>query len=122
MIEMKRIYEPALPEDGFRILVDRLWPRGISKEKAEINLWAKEITPSTEIRKEFGHKPENFEAFKGQYLSEIARNPAFDPFVKSIKQILDDGSRVTFVYAAKDPKFNHVVILKKAVEKRMDEI
>lgn len=105
---IKRIYEPAQTSDGFRVLVDRLWPRGISKERADLNLWEKDIAPSTEIRKEFGHKADKFEWFKSAYLSELADNPAVGGFFK----ITADKPKVTLLYAAKDPEINHAVILR----------
>ncbi len=118
MLKMKRIYEPAAPDDGYRILVDRIWPRGVSKEAAHLDLWAKDITPTTEIRKEFGHLPERFDWFRQQYLDELSRNPAMDGFIDTVRAQLTKGN-VTFVYAAKDPAINHVVILKAFVEERL---
>lgn len=105
---IKRIYEPAEESDGFRVLVDRLWPRGISKERADLNLWDKGIAPSTEIRKEFGHEADKFEWFKGAYLSELSKNPAVGQFFETVK----DKPKVTLLYAAHDPKINHAVILR----------
>ena len=115
MLKMKRVYDGAQPSDGYRILVDRLWPRGVTKERAAVDLWAKDITPTTEIRKEFGHNPENFAQFRAQYLAELRANPAAPLFVQAVGQKLKEGD-VTFVYAAKDPEINHVVVLRDYVE------
>ena len=109
-LNMKRVYEKAEKEDGYRILVDRMWPRGVSKEKASIDDWVKEITPTTAIRKEFNHQPQKFEWFKKVYLAELESNPDTESFVKQVFEQLK-RTPVTFVYAAKDEQFNHVVIL-----------
>lgn len=116
MLKMKRVYDPAEASDGYRILVDRLWPRGVSKERAAIDLWAKDITPTPEIRKEFGHEADRFPWFREQYLKELQSNPAVPAFVETLRKQLEKGD-VTFVYAAKDPQINHVVILKGYIEK-----
>ena len=114
-LSMKRAYEKVEKEDGYRILVDRIWPRGVSKEKASIDDWAKEITPTTAIRKEFNHQPQNFEWFKQVYLAELESNPHTEKFVKQVIGQLE-YTPVTFVYAAKDEQFNHVVILMAFVQ------
>lgn len=105
---IKRIYEPAEESDGFRVLVDRLWPRGMSKERADLDLWDKDIAPSTEIRKEFGHRADEFDWFKGAYLAELSKNPAVGVFFETVA----DKPKVTLLYAAHDPKINHAVILR----------
>jgi len=110
-LKMKRIYEGIAPEDGFRILVDRLWPRGIKKENAGVDLWLKDIAPSPELRKWFCHDPEKFEDFKVRYLEELETEPVKQKAVRSVLQKLEEGD-VTFVYAAKDPVHNHVVVLR----------
>lgn len=120
MLQIKRIYEAPDKSDGYRILVDRLWPRGVSKKRAKIDLWAKEITPSNESRIAFGHKPENFEAFKAAYIAELSSNPKFNEFANLIKQKLESGGNVTLLYAAKNPEINHAVILLKYVEKAIE--
>jgi uncharacterized protein YeaO (DUF488 family) len=117
-LNMKRAYDAVSEDDGFRILVDRLWPRGVSKERALIDLWAKEVTPSTEIREEFHHDPDFFPTFKKEYLAELNNNPAVPPFIQTVYEHLEEEN-VTFVYAAKDPVYNHVVILKEYVESRL---
>lgn len=120
-LNLKRAYDDVSDTDGYRILVDRLWPRGVSKEQAAIDLWAKEITPTTGIREAFHHEPGTFPAFKKQYLSELETNPDIPDFIQTVSEHLKAGN-VTFVYAAKDPVYNHVVILKEFVEKRLPKI
>lgn len=114
MIQLKRAYDPVEPSDGYRILVDRIWPRGVSKEKLKLDAWDKDITPTTEIRKAFHHDPEKFAWFKEKYEAELTINTALPVFVQTIKEHLKNGN-VTFVYAAKDPVYNHVVILRDYV-------
>ncbi len=119
MLKMKRIYEIPDTEDGFRILVDRVWPRGMTKEKASLDYWAKEITPSISLRKFFSHKAENFEAFTSGYVDELNSNAEGPSFLNIIKDRLKSGN-VTLVYAAKDEKINHVVILKDWIERNIN--
>lgn len=109
-LNMKRVYEKPEKEDGYRILVDRIWPRGVSKDKAAINEWAKEITPTSTIRKEFDHQPQKFEWFKQAYWTELTDNPRLEPFLIHVFE-QSEQTPVTFVYAAKDEEFNHVVVL-----------
>ncbi|MEK4948105.1 DUF488 domain-containing protein [Carnobacterium sp. FSL W8-0810] len=109
-LNMKRVYEKPEKEDGYRILVDRIWPRGVSKDKAAINEWAKEITPTSTIRKEFDHQPQKFEWFKQAYWTELTDNPRLESFLIHVFEQLEQ-TPVTFVYAAKDEEFNHVVVL-----------
>ncbi len=104
---IKRVYEQPDPADGRRILVDRLWPRGLSKEKARVDLWLKDIAPSTELRKWFDHDPDKWEEFKARYHAELKEN---DAPVARLKQELELGM-VTLVYAAKDEKHNDAVAL-----------
>ncbi|WNY28720.1 hypothetical protein MmiEs2_09230 [Methanimicrococcus stummii] len=117
-IQLKRAYDDVSDDDGYRILVDRLWPRGVSKERAQIDLWAKDITPTTDIREEFHHDPTLFPHFKEEYSGELKTNPKVSDFIQTVSDKLKKGN-VTFVYAAKDPVYNHVVILKDYVEKHM---
>jgi uncharacterized protein YeaO (DUF488 family) len=109
-ILLKRIYEPYDETDGCRILIDRLWPRGISKEDAQLSFWLKEVAPSGELRKWFGHKPERFEEFRKKYLNELQNDKQK---VQIVRQIIDmvakDG--VTLLYGAKDTVHNHGVVL-----------
>lgn len=114
---MKRVYERAGSNDGYRILVDRIWPRGVKKEDANIDEWCKEITPTTEARKAFGHDPDKFDAFKARYLKELEQNPETPAFIQKVTEVLNDQP-VTLVYAAKDETYNHVVILKEYIENK----
>ncbi len=116
-IEIKRAYEPATSEsDGARILVDRLWPRGISKEKAQLDLWDKDIAPSPEIRKWWNHVPGLYSEFAQKYRTELDDNPeAVDALVDFIVEYAIDNPenpRITLVYGAKDPVVNHAHILR----------
>ncbi|HEY6328782.1 MAG TPA: DUF488 domain-containing protein [Blastocatellia bacterium] len=114
MIKLKRAYEPPAKDDGERILVERLWPRGLTKEKAKIDLWMKEIAPSTELRKWFGHDPAKWTEFRRRYKSELEQQPEL------VKELRAKGRRgpVTFVYAAKDEEHNSALLLKEFVEKK----
>lgn len=108
-IQIKRIYENAEPSDGKRILVDRLWSRGISKENAHLDLWLKEVAPSTELRKWFhAATPDHWQEFKQRYLEELETNPA----VQELQQIASKNT-VTLLYSAKDVENNHAIILKE---------
>ncbi|KGQ31723.1 hypothetical protein JP34_10340 [Gallibacterium anatis] len=119
-LEIKRIYQPIDQNDGFRILVDRLWPRGIKKIDAEIDLWAKEITPSPQLRKWFNHEADKFEQFKQSYLIELNNNPYGLEFVSLCKQQLLQQN-VTLLYAAKDPQYNHALVLKQWLLPQLNE-
>ena len=106
---VKRIYEPANPADGYRVLVDRLWPRGVSKERAALDEWAKTIAPSTELRKWFAHDPAKFAEFSKQYIEEVQQNP------EAAKIIADwhKHAKVTLLYGAKDEADNEAIVLQK---------
>lgn len=112
-IKLKRAYEDAETSDGTRILVDRLWPRGLTKEKAKIDLWLKEIAPSTELRKWFRHDPEKWRRFRGRYQTELTHHP---DEVKKIQAKVKKGP-VTLIYGARDEKHNEAVVLKSFLEK-----
>lgn len=104
---IKRIYDEPNKNDGYRVLIDRLWPRGISKERARIDEWAKDIAPSTELRKYFDHQPSRFETFRNRYLIELESN---DDAMK-FKERTQSHKNVTLLYGAKDPQCNHAVVL-----------
>ncbi|MHB1086093.1 MAG: DUF488 domain-containing protein [Thiobacillus sp.] len=108
-IRIKRVYEQPDKHDGRRILVDRLWPRGLTKEKASVDLWLKDIAPSTELRKWFGHDPEKWEVFQERYLVELKNN---GEKIRLLKQELDKGV-VTLVYGTKDEEHNEAVVIQK---------
>ncbi len=114
MLKTKRAYERAARADGFRVLVDRLWPRGVTKQAARIDLWAKDVAPSPELRKWFGHDPDRFAAFSVRYRQELAREPART----ALEDLLRRASRgtVTLVYGARDEVHNGAVVLKQEIE------
>lgn len=115
-LKVKRIYEAPAAADGMRILVDRLWPRGIAKDKAKIDLWLKEIAPSDELRKRFHGHPEDWDAFRAAYFAELERTPA-DAAMKELRAHLRKGP-VTLLYAARDEAHNNAVALKDRLERR----
>lgn len=118
-IFLKRVYEPYDEADGYRILIDRLWPRGISKEGARLSLWLKDVTPSGELRKWFCHKPELFEEFRAKYFNELQTNGQQS---LAVEQIIKIASRenVTLLYGAKDPIHNHARVLEEEIKRRMN--
>jgi uncharacterized protein YeaO (DUF488 family) len=114
MYKIKRVYQAPEKEDNFRILVDRLWPRGLSKEKAKVDLWLKDIAPSNELRKWFGHDPERFKEFKNKYLDELEGK---DELIKQIRSMEKIHHTITLVYSAKDEEHNNVVVLSELLKK-----
>lgn len=110
-VTLKRAYDPPTKNDGFRILVDRLWPRGLAKVNAKIDLWLKEVAPSAELRKWFGHDPEKWIEFKERYHAELKNNPAWSEL-----QSIARREHVTLVYAAKDQLHNEAVVLKELLQ------
>lgn len=116
-IKLKRIYDKAEKNDGVRILAERLWPRGLSKNKAGVDLWLKDVAPSTELRKWFGHDPSKWDEFKKLYYAELDNN------MEALSKLTDiSGKRdITFVYASKDEEHNNSVALKEYMEKRYND-
>lgn len=112
MIKLKRVYEEPSKGDSFRALVERLWPRGITKERAAIDLWLKDAAPSTELRKWFGHDPAKWEQFCKRYRVELEQRKEA---VNLLKQKCKEGT-ITLVYAARDEKHNSAVALKEILE------
>ena len=110
---IKRVYEKPSEIDGYRILVDRLWPRGLTKEKAAVDLWLKEIAPTTELRKWFNHDPEKWPGFQKKYLKEIKENKEA---LAILKQKMNQG-KVTILYGAKDEQHNEARVLMEFVNK-----
>ena len=110
IINIKRIYLPSEKSDGFRILVDRLWPRGVSKESARLDLWLKDIAPSTELRQWFhtDNGTDKWEVFKGRYLGELKNNAAVD----QLKKIMEKSETVTLLFSVNDETHNHALILR----------
>lgn len=107
-IQIKRVYEKPDAKDGFRILVDRLWPRGLTKEKVALDLWLKDIAPSTDLRKWFNHDPEKWKEFQKRYRKELKENKEA---VDTLKEHLKKGT-VTLLYAARDEAHNEAEVLK----------
>ncbi len=112
-IQIKRIYEESSKSDGYRVLIDRLWPRGVRKEEADIDLWAKDVAPSAELRTWFGHDPERWTDFRRRYLAELKKNP---DALSTLKSHAAKGV-VTLLYGAKDVEHNNAVVLKSVLEK-----
>ena len=110
-IALKRVYDEPEPRDGTRVLVDRLWPRGLSKERARVDVWMKEIAPSNELRKWFGHDPEKFEEFRRRYETELASESRQE----TLEKLRDMARRgpITLVFAAHDIEHNNAVVLRE---------
>lgn len=109
-LQMRRVYEESGENDGCRILVDRLWPRGISKEKAKLDLWAKNIAPSAGLRKWYGHDPEKYPEFCEKYREELSQNPGWADFRKYVSDQLADGN-VTLLYGARTGEISNASVL-----------
>ena len=109
-IQIKRIYEGKSEKDGFRILTDRLWPRGVAKEKAAIDYWAKDISPSTYLRKWYNHEEELFPRFRELYREELDKNPEKETFIQLVQEKLERED-VTLLFASKEEKRNQAVVL-----------
>jgi uncharacterized protein YeaO (DUF488 family) len=114
MIKIERIYDNPKGNDGFRILVDRLWPRGLSKDKVRIDLWQKDVAPSNSLRKWFGHDEKKWDDFKRRYFKELDKN------IDSVRTILCKARQgsITLLYGAKEERFNNAVALKEYLEER----
>lgn len=107
-ITIKRVYEPAAPEDGYRVLVDRLWPRGLSKEKAQIDLWLQHIAPSTELRRWFNHDPQKWDEFSRRYREELAGHQTI---LEQLRELERREGTVTLLFGARDQRFNQARVL-----------
>jgi uncharacterized protein YeaO (DUF488 family) len=112
MIQIKRVYDDPSKDDGYRVLVDRLWPRGIKKEEAHLDQWMKEIAPTVELREWFGHDPSKWDEFQKRYRAEIEKHP---DDIAELQKKAKDGN-LTLVFAAKDVEHNNAVVLKEVVE------
>ena len=106
-IRLKRIYDQRASEDGYRVLVDRLWPRGVSKEEAAIDLWLKDVAPSRELRSWFGHQPDRFLEFAERYRAELDDNAAVD----QLRELVREHPTVTLLYGARDTRCNQAIVL-----------
>ncbi len=113
VIDIKRIYEKPADEDGLRILVDRLWPRGMSRKKAGIDVWLKDAAPSTELRKWFNHDPERWDEFKSRYFEELNGRDGLNRAVSDITE----KDKITLLFSSRDEKFNNAAALKEYIEK-----
>lgn len=112
-LHIKRVYDPSDDSDGKRILVDRLWPRGLSKTEAKVDIWLKEVAPSPVLRRWFGHDPEKWTEFRRRYRDELEKNSeAVDALKKEIGR-----ATATILYGAKDSEHNHAIVLKDFIEK-----
>ena len=116
-VGIKRVYEQAADEDGVRILVDRLWPRGVSKERAALTGWLKDVAPSPDLRRWWHHDPDRFEDFARRYRTELDDNPVLE----GLLGIVREHDRTTLVYAAKDPAVNHALILRDYIGKALEK-
>jgi uncharacterized protein YeaO (DUF488 family) len=112
VIRTKRVYEDYSPDDGFRILVDRLWPRGVSKDEVKIDLWLKEISPSDKLRKWFSHDPKKWKGFISKYKGELK---AKKDLLRKIKEIEKEKKTITLLYSSKDEEHNNVVVLNQVL-------
>lgn len=116
MIRLKRAYSPAAADDGLRVLVERLWPRGVSKDKAAIDLWLKDLAPSTELRKWFHQDPQRWDEFRKRYRAELEQQT---DLLAQLQQHVAEGP-VTFVFSASDTDHNSAVVLKEHLENHKD--
>ncbi|HEX9051445.1 MAG TPA: DUF488 family protein [Anaeromyxobacter sp.] len=114
MVRIRRAYERATPDDGYRVLVDRLWPRGVKKDALRVDLWAKDVAPSTALRRWFGHDPARFGEFARRYHAEL-RAPAARALLADLTRRAGRGA-VTLVYGARDEEHNGAVVLRDAIE------
>ncbi|HEY1025140.1 MAG TPA: DUF488 family protein [Sphingobacteriaceae bacterium] len=115
MILIKRIYEPAEEGDGFRVLIDRLWPRGIKKETAQLDMWLKDVAPSTALRKWIHSEPGEWKTFEKLYMDELAENEG----VAVLSELISKHKKVTLLYAAKDNAQNHAVVLERFLKREL---
>ncbi len=115
-IRIKRVYEAPEPTDGYRILVDRLWPRGLTRESAAVDEWIRDVAPSAELRRWFGHEPERWSEFRHRYLDELRHEPAAEAFGRLRETTAH--RHVTLLYGAKDEAHNNAVVLQQLLEAR----
>lgn len=113
-VRLKRAYEPATPDDGPRVLVDRVWPRGVSRARLTIDAWLRDLGPSTALRTWFGHDPRKWEMFRTRYRAELARKRALLSELEGYAR----GGKLTLVYGARDTEHNQAVVIKEMLERR----
>ncbi|MBO1199859.1 DUF488 family protein [Staphylococcus simiae] len=116
-VDIERIYDHNQEQDVVRVLVDRVWPRGISKEKAQLDHWLKDVGPTTELRKWFNHDPQRFQAFKEKYEQELRHNDDQKAAFKELQDIVNNNEHVLLLYAAKDEQYNQAVVLQQLLTK-----
>lgn len=119
-IHLKRVYDDPSPDDGLRVLADRLWPRGISRERAELTLWAKDVSPSTELRQWYSHDPEKFDEFEQRYRGELEDEPARSALADLVRTV--DGDTVTLLTSARDVDISHLAVLAKVIGDRFRSV
>lgn len=112
-VRLKRAYAPAAPSDGYRVLIDKLWPRGVSRERAKLDAWDKELPPSTELRQWFGHDPARFDEFRRRYMDELRDQR---PRLAALRRRARDGT-LTLVYSARDAEHNDAVVLAEVLRR-----
>ncbi|MFB5758814.1 DUF488 domain-containing protein [Paenibacillus medicaginis] len=120
MFVIKRIYDRSDPDDQIRVLVDRLWPRGIDKRRAQLTTWMKEVAPSGELRRWFGHDPDKFTEFSSRYMEEL-QGASAQPYLRQLREWAENHT-VTLLYAAKDEQCNHALILKQVLQDTKPEL
>jgi uncharacterized protein YeaO (DUF488 family) len=114
-VRLRRVYDPPVPEDGHRVLVDRLWPRGMKQEAARLDAWRRDVAPSAELRRWFGHDPARWPEFRRRYRAELAANPAaLDPLLAAARR-----GPLTLVYGTRDERHNQAVVLREVLEERL---
>lgn len=116
MLKIKRVYTGKEETDGYRVLVDRIWPRGMTKELAQVDLWLKDVAPSKELRQFFNHEKEKFPEFKKKYQEELEQGLQKEA-LNTLKEIINTHDVVTLVYGAKNETYNQAVVLKELLEK-----
>ena len=117
-VRLKRVYEPAGPMDGYRVLIDRLWPRGISRDRARLDDWERELAPSNELRRWFGHEPERFDEFRRRYIAELGGRRSL---LTALRRRAREGT-LTLVYAAHDTQHNDAVILAEVLRRGLPKV
>lgn len=119
-IHLKRVYDDPSPHDGLRVLADRLWPRGISRERAELTLWAKDVSPSTGLRQWYTHDPEKFDEFEQRYRAELEEEPARSALEDLVRTV--NGDTVTLLTSARDVDISHLAVLAKVIGDRFRSV
>lgn len=119
-LQIKRIYKPEAPDDGYRILVDRMWPRGVSKARADLSEWDKSVAPTADLRRSFHGGEITYDQFRAAYEQELADNPAYAELVELVKKKLREGN-VMLLFASKDETENNAEVLEECLQKSLDD-